>query len=801
MQFSTSFLASLTASLALFSGAQAAMSVDQIVGGLNMFRDMAKQLQPAASALSPNPLSVLTSANQANLQQCADGFAQAAQLGGGFVNGIAGTPAVAGQYADDDRSNIAGAYGDCAQSHLLLLKTVANAQSGVGYGTAQGTSIVNSMGAISAVITGLTANLVEIVGANSGAAMQLNANKNKLLNGAARVKACYSPDIASIAKWAEPAWLHGLESPYYNESHRRFQKYVREYVDTHLLPHALEWEAAGEAPRQVRERFAGSGLAFLDVPLEYRPPEQRAVAGVPHEQLDAFHELILMDEMARLPSGVAIALAGASNVGAPPVIYSGSDGQKRRWLPGLFSWQTSFCLAVTEPTAGSDVGAIRTSAVRTPDGSEYVVNGLKKWVTGAPWATHMTTAVRTKSSSSSSNTTTNTNTNTNTNTTTSRSPSRSEISLLVIPLDSPGVSIRKIHNTGHNAGLRDVRVAAANLVGCEGGGFPIAMRNFNKERFILAVDCNRQARVCLAEALRHAHDRETFGAPLASRQLIRAKLTSVACDVEAHWARLEQLAHHVRVRGWQARDLAGPVALTKVQGGLVVERAVRESQQVHGGAGYERGRTMTEQIQRDLRLKVIGGGSEEILTDLAWREEHKLAKERGAKLLQVLGLEIGRPEVLVQRLLGIPLRGDVHARDLVDEQGRGAAVQRTREPHHAVLERYQRDEVADAEPETRARPRVDVDPGRDGGGGVERVADELVLFGRQHGPVGVDLDDERRLWMIVVAVVVVVVDVCGPFKVLRAPRDSHQVENLGMVVSTVITRPVHRVLRFLQQGF
>ncbi|KAH8838018.1 hypothetical protein MCOR27_004990 [Pyricularia oryzae] len=425
--------------------------------------------------------------------------------------------------------------------------------------------------------------------------------------------------------WSEPAWLHGLESPHYNESHRRFQKHVREYVDRHLLPHALEWEAAGEAPREVREKFAGSGLAFLDVPLEYRPRDQQTVAGIPHQQLDAFHELILMDEMARLPSGVAIALAGASNVGAPPIVHSGTDEQKRRWLPGLFSWKTSFCLAITEPTAGSDVGAIRTSAVLSADGSEYVVNGLKKWVTGAPWATHMTTAVRTSSSSSSSSSSGN-------------KTSRSDISLLVIPLDSRGVSIRKIHNTGHNAGgsswveLREVRVAAGNLIGREGGGFAIIVRNFNKERFILTVDCNRQARECLAEALRHAHERETFGRPLASHQIIRAKLAALARDVEAHWAWLEQLAHHVKRRGWQARDLAGPVALAKIQGGRVVERAVRESQQVHGGMAYERGKTITEQISRDLRLKVIGGGSEEILTDLAWREEHKVAKEREAKL-------------------------------------------------------------------------------------------------------------------------------------------------------------------------
>ncbi|KAK8065862.1 acyl-CoA dehydrogenase- middle domain-containing protein [Apiospora hydei] len=383
--------------------------------------------------------------------------------------------------------------------------------------------------------------------------------------------------------WAEPVWHRSLKSPYYNASHRRFQRYVREYVDTNLLPHAL---------------FVRSGLAFLDVPRPYRPPELRTVAGIPHDELDAFHELILMDEMARLPSGVAIALAGASNVGAPPILHAGTEAQKRRWLPGLFAWDTSFCLAITEATAGSDVSAIRTSAARAPDGAAYVVNGLKKWVTGAPWATHMTTAVSTTTANGDEQQ--------------SGSSPPSGMSLLVIPLDAPGVSIRKIYNTGHNAGgsswveLTDVKVPVENRLGPGGGGLGLVLRNFNKERFILAVDCNRQAR-----------------------------LVSLARDIEAHWAWLEQIAYHVKVSaaGWQAKDIAGPVALAKVQGAQVVERAVREALQILGGRGYERGRTMTEQVSRDLRLKVIGGGSEEILSDLAWREEHKMAEaKQGAKL-------------------------------------------------------------------------------------------------------------------------------------------------------------------------
>ncbi|KZL69880.1 acyl- dehydrogenase domain-containing protein [Colletotrichum incanum] len=416
------------------------------------------------------------------------------------------------------------------------------------------------------------------------------------------------------APWCEPAWFNALESPYYNDSHQRFQAYVRHFVDTHLLPHAQEWEAAGEAPLSTRLKFAKSGLAFLDVPREYRPEELMSIAGIPFDSLDVFHELILMDEMARIPSGVPLALAGASNVGAPPIVTAGTTEQKRRWLPGLFTWETSFCLAITEPTAGSDVSAIRATAKKAPDGAHYIVNGRKKWVTGAPWATHMTTAVRMGEAG------------------------RGGISLLVVPLDLPGITIRKIHNSGHNAGgsswviLEDVKVPVDHLLGKENEAFPIIMRNFNKERFILTVDCNRQARICLSEALQYAHDRETFGKPLTSHQIIRHKLTTLAREIEGHWAWLEQIAYHIKVHGWQTNDVASRIALAKIQGGRIVEQAVRESQQIHGGRGFEKGMTMTEQISRDLRLKVIGGGSEEILSDLAWREEHKRVVNRGSRL-------------------------------------------------------------------------------------------------------------------------------------------------------------------------
>jgi len=424
--------------------------------------------------------------------------------------------------------------------------------------------------------------------------------------------------------WAEPAWLGSLDSPYYNDSHRRLQAYARKFYEN-IIPHMLEWEENGDVPAWAREAYLKSGLALLDVPKEYRPAGTNTeVAGIPLEELDIFHRLILTDEGSRVEGGVGVALSGGANViGLPPVLNHGTDAQKRRWLPGLFEGKVNFCLGITEPSGGSDVSNIKTTAKKRKgaeaDGSShyYVVNGTKKWITGSPWATHMTTAVRTGG------------------------PGIRGISLLVIPLSSPGVSVQKIANSGQKAGgsswvrMSDVEVPADHLIGAENAGFKYIMSNFNSERFVMAVGCNRKARTCLNTALAYAYERETFGVPLVAHQVIRHKIVHLAREVEAHWARVEQIAYHIKMNGWQQQggsDIAGPIAMAKITGGRILEAAAREAQQVMGGVAYQRdgpgGGGRVEQITRDLRMMVVGGGSEEILGDLAFREEVKAAKRK-----------------------------------------------------------------------------------------------------------------------------------------------------------------------------
>jgi alkylation response protein AidB-like acyl-CoA dehydrogenase len=424
--------------------------------------------------------------------------------------------------------------------------------------------------------------------------------------------------FGSLAPWSEPAWSQGIPSPYYNGSHRKLRDALRKYNNENILPYSLEWEDKGEAPREEAMRWAKSGFAFADVPTPYRPKNIPGPAGIPVDKLDVFHLLVSTDESSRIEGGVGTSLGGGSVIGIPPVIHHGTEEQKRKWLPGLFNWSTSFCLGITEPSGGSDVANILTTAEKTPDGKFYIVNGWKKWITGAPWATHMTTAVRTGG------------------------PGAAGLSVLVIPMSSPGLSWRRIPNSGQHAGgaslieLDDVKVPVENLLGQEGQGFRIIMVNFNRERYIMAVGCNRKARTCLTIAFEYANRRETFGKPLISNQIISSKFATMARYIESHWAWLEAIAYAVQQspKGWQDPDIAGRIALAKVQGGRIQEMANREAQQVLGGAGYQKGGpgAPVEQMSRDLRMMVVGGGSEEIIADLAVRQETVLAKRRGWKL-------------------------------------------------------------------------------------------------------------------------------------------------------------------------
>ncbi|KAL2139761.1 hypothetical protein VTI28DRAFT_4713 [Corynascus sepedonium] len=414
--------------------------------------------------------------------------------------------------------------------------------------------------------------------------------------------------FGSSAPFAEPLWYSRVGNPNYNGSHRRLRDEIRSYVDTEIEPFCSEWEANGTVPQQVLSRHSALGYTALLI----NPSETREYLGeiklpgqVSPEEWDGFHDLIAIDEMARCGSlGVLWALGCGNAIGCPPIIHFGTAEQKTRWLPRVIRGDIRFCLGITEPEAGSDVANISTTAERR-DGV-FMVSGTKRWVTNGLTADYCTAAVRTGGQG------------------------KGGISILVIPLHAEGVTRTPIQNSGVASSgcaslvFNNVEVPAANLIGAENEGFKLIMLSFNHERLWITGNCLRLARVCLEDAYQHALSRRTFGRPLIDRQVIRLKIANVGMQIVAAYALLESL---VQVRDSNFKraaqsdevvgtNIGGLCALAKVNAARATELAVRESQQIMGALGYTRGSgpgSRVERISRDMRVLVIGGGSEEVL--------------------------------------------------------------------------------------------------------------------------------------------------------------------------------------------
>jgi alkylation response protein AidB-like acyl-CoA dehydrogenase len=293
---------------------------------------------------------------------------------------------------------------------------------------------------------------------------------------------------------------------------------------------------------------------------------------------------------------------GINSMALPPILLAGSQAIKDRVVRDVITGKKNICLAISEPYAGSDVAGIRCTAQKDPSGKFYLVNGLKKWITGGHMADYFTLACRTGGKGMTG------------------------ISLLLVDRNTPGLSVRKMatqFDTSHSTTmvtLEDVKVPVENLIGEENQGFMLIMNNFNHERFIISAGVCRQARICYEEAIKYAMQRETFGKPLVGHQLIRFKLAEMARQIETLYDSLERVAYQFQcgIADWK---LGGACALLKVNASKTFEYCAREASQIFGGNSVvkEGQGKIVERLYREVRAAAIPGGSEEILLDFAIR--------------------------------------------------------------------------------------------------------------------------------------------------------------------------------------
>ena len=378
-----------------------------------------------------------------------------------------------------------------------------------------------------------------------------------------------------------------LHNPFLTPEHEEWRTQLRRFFDKEVVPYAADWDEQGEIPSTLYPKAADIGLLGLGYP--------EALGGI-SEGIDIWYHNIANEEMARFGVGGVSANLLVHNIGLPPVANFATEAIKQEVVPAVLSGHKRISLAITEPGAGSDVANLSTTARR--DGDFYVVNGSKTYITGGMTADWFTSAVRTGGEGSQG------------------------VSVLLIAADSDGVSRTELDKkqgwwASDTATIYfdNVRVPVENLIGEENSGFRVIMKNFNAERMAMSAAMEGFARVCLEEAVQWAQERHTFGKRLADHQVIRHKIAEMKQRINATQAYIQIVSHQIE----QGIANPGDIALLKVQCSQTMEYCAREAMQVLGGIGYMRG-SRVERIYREVRVNAIGGGSEEIMRDMAARQ-------------------------------------------------------------------------------------------------------------------------------------------------------------------------------------
>jgi acyl-CoA dehydrogenase len=382
-----------------------------------------------------------------------------------------------------------------------------------------------------------------------------------------------------------------LNPSYYGPEHLAFRDTVRRFVAREIAPHVRDWDEAGSFPRDLYLQAAEVGLLGLGFPDEYGGTAAT----------DSFHRLVAGLELAQCGSGGVAASLLSHTIGAPPVLALGSTELKARVLPPVLRGERIAALAITEPSGGSDVAALRTTAIL--DGDHYVVDGEKTFITSGMRADFLTVAVRTDPAASGAR----------------------GISLLLVEGDTAGLTRSPLEKMGwwasDTAQLRfdRCRVPAGNLLGAPGAGFRAIMQNFNSERFGMAAGALGFAWVCYQEALGWARERRTFGQRLADHQVVRHRLVDMLTRIEATRALVEDTAWRLDHASAGDAELVASVCMLKNVATRTMQFCADAAVQTLGGMGYVRG-THAERIYREVKVNMIGGGAEEIMKDLAARQ-------------------------------------------------------------------------------------------------------------------------------------------------------------------------------------
>lgn len=357
---------------------------------------------------------------------------------------------------------------------------------------------------------------------------------------------------------------------------------LRDFLDTRLDPVAIDRKAT--IPPEIIRELGALGVLGMTAPVEY--------GGCSLGQLAYCR---VMEEIGRRCASTALFVNAHHSIGMRALLLFGTPAQKSRWLPPLARGEMLSAFALTEPEAGSDAANVQTEARPSADGSHYVLNGEKRYITNGAVAGVLTVMARTPV------------------------PGRdaTRVTAFLVTPDMPGFIVTEPHmeklgvrgTATARLAFHDMSVPAGNILGPVGGGLKVALTVLDFGRTTFGACCSGAAKTCLEIAIRHATTRRQFGRPLADLELVRGKIAGMSADIYAMEAMTTVTASLID-RGLE--DYMLETAMLKVFATEALWKIVNDAFQIHGGAAYFTDLPL-ERMLRDARLNQIGEGANEVL--------------------------------------------------------------------------------------------------------------------------------------------------------------------------------------------
>ncbi len=373
-----------------------------------------------------------------------------------------------------------------------------------------------------------------------------------------------------------------MSSFHFTEEHNLFRQTFRDFLEKEVRPNVNQWEEDGQLPRDIYRKFGDMGFFSMTLPEEYG-----GMAG------DIWYSVIFDEELARMNSG-----GFAASIGAHPMLAlthlnaEGSEELKQKYLVPGIKGEKIGCLAITEPGGGSDVAAVRTTAVK--DGDHYVLNGSKTFITNGVLSDFLIIVAKTAPEKKASG-----------------------ISLFVVDRDTPGLSATALRKLGWHASdtgeiaLDNVRIPAENLLGVENQGFFYIMQHFVTERLAMANGGVAASEYAIELTLQYMSEREAFGRKINKFQVLRHRIAQMSAEIQ-----MTKIFCYDLYRRYQAGDyLVKEASMAKLLGTQLADKVMHQCLQMFGGYGFMEDYPMARMF-RDTRLGQIGGGTSEILCEI-----------------------------------------------------------------------------------------------------------------------------------------------------------------------------------------